>query len=312
MSWLSNVRRLRLREIVGSGQEIPERLWYRCPSCGQMISHRQLQENLKVCSSCGHHMPLAADERLAMLFDEGTAQPIELSPPPTDPLRFRDVRRYADRLKEAQARTGRGEALIVAHGRLGGIPAVIAALDFAFMNGTLGVAVGAGLVTAARLAIVQEAPLIIVSASAGARLREGAPALMQMACTTAAISEVKEAGLPYIAVLADPTTGESAASFAMLGHIILAEPGAVIGFGGGESVRAGVPERPHRFRTAEPLAQHGLIDMVVHRHRLRETLVRIVALLRCPGPTAEVLPLPQAAAAAVADAAADGEGRAPE
>ncbi len=292
MNWLKNWVRPKLRELVGQ-KEIPENLWHKCPSCEQMIFHRDRAANLRVCPHCGHHMRLNADERLAMLFDNGEYQTIELPEAPNDPLKFRDRKRYAERLKEARAKSGAAHALSVAHGKMGGMNVVVAAFNFEFMGGSMGVAVGEGLLAASRLAVVQDAPLIIVPSSGGARMQEGILSLIQMARTTIAVDEVREAGLPYIVILTDPTTGGVSASFAMLGDIAIAEPGAVIGFAGArvieQTIRAKLPEG---FQRAEYLLDHGMVDMVVERHKLRDTLIRILDLLRNQAPPADVLTIP--------------------
>ena len=292
MSWLTNVVRPKLRELVGGGREVPENLWNKCPSCGQMIFHRELEKSLRVCPHCGHHMRLGVNERLAMLFDDGAYQTVELPKTLADPLKFRDRKRYTERLKEAQAKSGRSEALAVAHGDMGGEPVVVAALNFEFMGGSMGVGVGEGLITAGRKAVAEKAPLIVVPASGGARMQEGILSLMQMARTTIGVEEVREAGLPYIVVLTDPTTGGVSASFAMLGDITIAEPEAVIGFAGARVIQQTIRETlPEGFQRAEYLLEHGMIDMVVPRHQLRETLIRIVGLLRHPLPAADVAPV---------------------
>jgi acetyl-CoA carboxylase carboxyl transferase subunit beta len=293
MSWLTNVVRPKLRELVGGGREVPENLWNKCSGCGQMIFHRELQKSFRVCPHCGHHMRLGVNERLAMLFDDGAYQTIELPKTLSDPLKFRDRKKYTERLKEAQTKTGRSEALAVAHGEMGGQPVVIAALNFDFMGGSMGVGVGEGLIVAARKAITEKAPLIVIPASGGARMQEGILSLMQMARTTIGVEEVREAGLPYIVVLTDPTTGGVSASFAMLGDITIAEPGAVIGFAGARVIEQTIRESlPEGFQRAEYLLEHGMIDMVVHRHELRETLVRLIGLLRNPLPSADPVPVP--------------------
>jgi acetyl-CoA carboxylase carboxyl transferase subunit beta len=257
-----------------------------------MIFHRDLEKNFWVCPHCGHHLRLGSDERLKMLFDNGEFQSIDLPEARADPLKFRDRRKYTDRLKEAQAKTGLKDALTVAHGRMGGLNVVIAALDFSFMGGSMGVGVGEGLVTAARLAVVQNAPLIVVPSSGGARMQEGILSLMQMARTTIAVEEVKDAGLPYIVVLTDPTTGGVSASFAMLGDVALAETGAVIGFAGARVIEQTIREKlPEGFQRAEYLLDHGMIDMVVHRQDLRDTLVRVISLLINTGPAGDILAL---------------------
>ena len=290
VNWLKDVVRPKLRELVGGQKEIPENLWHTCPECGEMIFHRDLEKNLRVCQHCGHHMRINAKQRLEMLFDDGEYQTIELASPIVDPLKFRDRKRYTDRLKEAQQKTGDSDALLVAHGKMDGVGVVVAALNFAFMGGSMGVAVGEGLLSAARLAVVQDAPLIVVPSSGGARMQEGILSLVQMARTTIAVEEVKEAGLPYIVVLTDPTTGGVSASFAMLGDIAIAEPKAVICFAGARVIEQTIRETlPEGFQRAEYLLDHGMVDMVVPRHQLRDTLIRILGLLRNPDPSAEVI-----------------------
>ncbi len=290
MNWLKNIVRPKLKQLVGGQKEIPDNLWHKCPSCEEMVFHRDLESNLRVCPHCGHHMRLGSGERLKMLFDDGEYQSIELAEAAIDPLKFRDRRKYTERLKEAQTKTGLKDALTVAHGRMGGLNVVIAALDFSFMGGSMGVAVGEGLVTAARLAVVQDAPLIVVPSSGGARMQEGILSLMQMARTTIAVEEVKDAGLPYIVVLTDPTTGGVSASFAMLGDVAIAETGSVIGFAGARVIEQTIREKlPEGFQRAEYLLDHGMVDMVVRRQELRETLIRVIGLLINTGPTGELL-----------------------
>ena len=291
MNWLTNFVRPKLRELVGQKQ-IPDNLWHKCPTCGQMIFHRDLDRNLQVCQHCGHHMRIRAEARLKIMFDDGVFQSIELPAAIVDPLKFRDRKKYVDRLKEAQTKSGVNDALTVAHGTMGGIPVVIAVLDFSFMGGSMGVAVGDGLIAAARLAVVQKAALIVIPSSGGARMQEGILSLMQMPRTTIAVDEVMEAGLPYVVILTDPTTGGVSASFAMLGDIAIAEPGAVIGFAGARVIEQTIHEKlPEGFQRAEYLLDHGMVDMVVHRHDLRDTLIRILGLLRNPAPAAEVVPI---------------------
>ncbi len=298
MNWLKNWVRPKLRELVGQ-REIPENLWHKCPKCEQMIFHRDLAANLRVCPHCGHHMRLSVVERLKMLFDDGAYQTIELPEAVSDPLRFRDRKRYAERLKEARGQNGTQDALSVAHGKMGGMNVVVAAFNFDFMGGSMGIAVGEGLLAAARLAVVQDVPLIVVPASGGARMQEGILSLMQMVRTTLAVEDVREAGLPYLVVLTDPTTGGVSASFAMLGDITVAEPGAVIGFAGArvieQTIRAKLPEG---FQRAEYLHDHGMVDMVVTRHELRTTLIRIIDLLRNRRPPGELVTLADAEEAA--------------
>src|SRR5579863_3294624 len=285
MSWLTNFVLPKIRAVVAK-KDVPENLWHKCPSCGQMLFHRDLEASLFVCGSCGHHLRLDPERRLALLFDEGRFTRIELPKTIVDPLKFRDRKRYVDRLKEAQAKAGAPrDALTVAHGTIGGSAAVVAAFDFAFMGGSMGVAVGEGLLSAARLAVLQQAALVVVSASGGARMQEGILSLMQMPRTTLAVEMVKEAGLPYIVLLTNPTTGGVSASFAMLGDITLAEPGAVVGFAGARVIEETIREKlPEGFQRAEYLLEHGMVDDVVARKELKETLARIIRLLMSPAP----------------------------
>ena len=292
MNWLTNFVRPKIRALVRK-PEVPDNLWDKCTNCGKMIFHRDLEANQRVCPHCGHHMRLTSKRRLELLFDENTLTRIELPRTPVDPLRFRDGKRYIDRLKDAREKTGENDACAVAHGKLGGMPVVIAAFDFHFMGGSMGIAVGEALIAAAKLAVLQQAPLIVVPSSGGARMQEGILSLMQLPRTVIAAEDVKEAGLPFIVVLSDPTTGGVSASFAMLGDIAIAEPGAVIGFAGARVIEETIREKlPPEFQSAEYLREHGMVDMVVHRHDLRETLTRIISLLTQPRAPAEVIVLP--------------------
>ena len=280
MSWLTEFVRPRIRRLVGQ-REVPENLWSQCPSCQQMIFTKELERNLRVCIHCGHHMRATAIERLDWTFDDGKYTRIELPKVPADPLSFRDSKKYADRLKESRAKTSLDDALVVAHGAIGGRRSVVAAMEFNFMGGSMGAAVGEGLVAAAKLAVLQEAPLIVYTASGGARMQEGAVSLMQMPRSVIATMMLKEARLPYIVVLTDPTTGGVTASFAMLGDIQIAEPGALIGFAGARVIEQTVRETlPEGFQRAEYLHEHGIVDMVVKRTDLRATLTRLIDLLR--------------------------------
>jgi acetyl-CoA carboxylase carboxyl transferase subunit beta len=293
MNWLTNFIRPKIKALVRKA-DVPENLWEKCPACTKMIFHRDLEANQRVCPHCGHHMRLRAKRRLESLFDDGAYTRIELPKIPADPLRFRDSKKYGDRLKDAREKTGESDAIIVAHGRIGGLPAVIAAFDFEFMGGSMGIAVGEGVVAAAQLAVLQQASLIVIPSSGGARMQEGILSLMQMPRTVIAAEQVKEAGLPFLVVLADPTTGGVSASFAMLGDIAIAEPAAIIGFAGARVIEETIREKlPAGFQRSEYLLDHGMVDMVVHRHKLREALVRTLKLLLQPTPSAEVLPLPR-------------------
>jgi acetyl-CoA carboxylase carboxyl transferase subunit beta len=282
MNWISEWALPKIKTLFGSPREVPDNLWHKCPSCEQMIFHRDLERAQHVCSNCGYHWRIGAKQRLDYTLDPGW-QRIELPKAPPDPLRFRDQRRYADRLKEAQAKIGQEDAVIVAHGTIEGHRAVCAAFEFAFMGGSMGAGVGEAIVSAAKLAVLQDAPLIVFTASGGARMQEGAVSLMQMPRTVIATRMVKEAGLPFITVLTDPTTGGVTASFAMLGDIQIAEPGAMIGFAGARVIEQTVREKlPEGFQRAEYLLEHGILDMVVRRAEMRSVLARLIGLLRVP------------------------------
>lgn len=284
MSWLSSVVRPKLREWVGAGSRaVPDNLWEKCPECEQMIFHRELESRLRVCPHCDHHLRLPVETRLAMLFDDGVFDTVDNPKTLADPLKFRDLRKYPERLKEAQTRTGRSEAAVIARGNMGGLPMVAVALNFDFMGGSMGIAVGEAILAGARLAAGEGASFIIVSSSGGARMQEGILSLMQMARTTIAVQLVREAGLPYFALLTDPTTGGVSASFAMLGDITIAEPGAIIGFAGARVIEQTIRESlPAGFQKAEYLLEHGMVDLIVHRSELRDTIVRLNTLLRRP------------------------------
>jgi acetyl-CoA carboxylase carboxyl transferase subunit beta len=292
MSWLTNVVLPKIRAAVAR-KAVPDNLWHKCPSCEQMLFYRELEANLHVCRSCGHHLRIGAALRLKIMFDDGSFTRIELPRTAVDPLRFRDRKRYTDRLKEGQAAFGPGsDAVVAAHGRIGGFPAVVAAFEFGFMGGSMGTAAGEALLTAAKLAILQEAALIVVPATGGARMQEGGLSLMQMPRTIIAADMVKEAGLPYIVVLTDPTTGGVTGSFAMVGDITLAEPGAVIAFAGARVIEETIHEKlPDGFQRAEYLLDHGMIDQVVPRAELSATLGRILGLLREPHAPMAIVPM---------------------
>jgi acetyl-CoA carboxylase carboxyl transferase subunit beta len=280
MSWITEYVRPKIQTLFAR-REVPDNLWQQCPSCQQMVFTRELIANLKVCPNCSHHIRATATERLTWTFDPNAFTRIELPKTPNDPLRFRDGKRYSERLKEAREKTRLDDAIAVAHGTIENEPAVVVAMEFEFIGGSMGVAVGEAIVAAAKLAVLQEAALIVFTASGGARMQEGALSLMQMPKTVIATRMVKQAGLPFITVLTDPTTGGVTASFAMLGDIQIAEPGALIGFAGARVIEQTVREKlPDGFQTAEYLLAHGIIDMVVPRRELRPTLGRIIRLLR--------------------------------
>lgn len=280
MNWLTEFVRPKIRTLLGR-QDVPQNLWVQCPSCQAMVFHAEFEKNLRVCTQCGHHSRLPMALRLASTFDDGKCTRIELPRVPVDPLRFRASKRYSDQLKEAREKTGLDDAIVVAHGMIGGHKAVVAAMAFEFVGGSMGAAVGEGIVAAAKLAVLQDAPLIVFTASGGARMMEGGISLMQMPRTVIATRIVKEAGLPFITVLTDPTTGGVTASFTMLGDIQIAEPGAEIGFAGARVIEQTVREKlPEGFQRSEYLLAHGILDMVVKRADMNATLGRLISLLR--------------------------------
>ena len=285
MNWLTNFVLPKIRAVV-TKKAVPDNLWTKCPGCEQMLFSRELEANLHVCRNCGHHLRIGAELRLKIIFGEAAFTRIELPQTVVDPLKFRDRRRYSERLREGHAAFGPGsDAILVAHGEIGGHAAVVAAFEFRFMGGSMGIAVGEAVLAAAKLAVLQEAALIVVPASGGARMQEGALSLMQMPRTIIAADMVKEAGLPYVVVLTDPTTGGVSASFAMVGDVTLAEPGAIVGFAGARVIEETIHEKlPEGFQRAEYLRDHGMIDLVVPRAELNATLGRILGLLRDPHP----------------------------
>jgi acetyl-CoA carboxylase carboxyl transferase subunit beta len=280
MNWLTNFVRPKIRSLIGAQKEIPDNLWEKCPGCSAMLFKRELEENLNVCRHCGHHLRLPPLKRLDMLFDDSAYTLVEIPKVTPDPLHFKDQKRYTERLKEARHKTGRDDAILVAEGKMSGRNVVVAVFDFAFMGGSMGLAVGEGLVTAAERAATGKTPLIVVPASGGARMQEGMLSLMQMPRTIIAANMVKSAGLPYIVVFTDPTTGGVTASFAMVGDIHIAEKGARIGFAGARVIENTIRETlPPGFQRSEYLLEHGMVDLVVTRHELRDTLLRVLGLL---------------------------------
>jgi acetyl-CoA carboxylase carboxyl transferase subunit beta len=277
MSWLSRVR---------SGipflpkRQTAENLWHKCKKCGTMVFTKEWEDNLQVCPRCDHHDRIGWRIRFGHLFDKGEHELLPMPEVREDPLRFKDSKRYTDRLKAARTSTDQRDALVNARGRIDGRRAVVGVQDFAFMGGSMGIAVGAAFVAGVRAAIKDKAPYIIFTAAGGARMQEGILSLMQMPKTTVALAELREAGLPYIVVLTDPTTGGVTASYAMLGDVQIAEPGALIGFAGQRVIEQTIREKlPEGFQRAEYLLEHGMIDMVVHRHALKETLAKLIGYL---------------------------------
>ncbi len=283
MNWISNVVPPKIRSLLR--RETADNLWVKCPESGQLVFHKDLEANLMVVPGSGYHMPIGAKARLAALFDDGAYEDLPTPEAPTDPLRFRDVKRYTDRLRENRAKTGAHDAVTLARGRLEGQEVTVAVQDFAFQGGSLGMAAGEAIVAGMTAAVERRTPFIIFTASGGARMQEGMFALMQMPRTTVAVRRLRAARLPYIVVFTNPTTGGVTASYAMLGDIHIAEPGAVIGFAGARVIEQTIRERlPEGFQRAEYLKVHGMIDMVVARPEQRATLARLCRLLmRAPG-----------------------------
>ncbi len=279
MSWLTNFVRPKIRALVDKS-DVPDNLWLKCPNCETMLFSRDIANNANVCTSCDFHMKIDVNARLKLLFDNGEFEEIGLPKTKDDPLKFKDLKKYKDRLKDSRHKTKRNDALVVAKGLIGGRTTVIAAFDFRFMGGSMGSALGDGILTAAELAVKEGAALITVPASGGARMQEGIISLMQMPRTVIAIEKVKKANLPYIVLLTDPTTGGVSASFAMLGDIHIAEPRAQIGFAGRRVIQETIREElPNDFQTAEYLLEHGMVDMVVHRKELNKEIGKILNIL---------------------------------
>lgn len=258
----------------------PEGLWVKCNSCKEIIYRKEVDKNLKVCPKCNYHFRLSAFERISLLVDNGSFVEIEKDMESMDPLNFKDFQSYKERLKEAEKKTNMKEAITCGKTLIGGYPLMLAVLDFAFMGGSMGSVVGEKFTITAEKAMEEELPLIAVASSGGARMQEGVLSLMQMAKTSAAISRYKEKHLPYITILADPTYGGVSASFAMLGDIIIAEPKSFIGFAGARVIEQTIKQQlPENFQTAEFLLEHGMIDMIVNRKELKQTIIRILSLI---------------------------------
>jgi acetyl-CoA carboxylase carboxyl transferase subunit beta len=281
MNWLTTFVRPKIRALVGQKKDVPDNLWEKCPGCSAMLFKRDMEDNMHVCRHCGCHLKMPPVKRLESLFDNGNYKDVAVPKVVTDPLKFRDQKKYADRLKDAQNKTKRQDAIIVGEGTVDGVKTVIAVFDFAFMGGSMGLGVGEALVTAARRAVATKSALVVLPASGGARMQEGMLSLMQMPRSIIAADQVKDAGLPYIVVLTDPTTGGVTASFAMVGDIHIAERGAQIGFAGARVIESTIRETlPPGFQRAEYLLEHGMVDIVVERKDLRATLGRVLRLLR--------------------------------
>ena len=293
MNWISNYVRPRINSLF-SRREVPENLWTKCPECGTMLFHRELADNLNVCTNCDHHLAISPRARFTALFDGGVFNEVRVPEPVADPLQFRDQKKYPDRMKAAQKATGEKEAMLVAEGEMGRTPIVAAAQDFSFMGGSMGMHVGNAIIAAAQRAVELKRPLVLFSAAGGARMQEGILSLMQMPRSTVAVQMLKEARLPYVVVLTHPTTGGVTASYAMLGDVQIAEPNALICFAGPRVIEQTIREKlPEGFQRAEYLLEHGMLDRVTHRKKLREELVSILRMLtRQSAPVVADLPAP--------------------
>ncbi|MBO9399838.1 acetyl-CoA carboxylase carboxyltransferase subunit beta [Shimia sp. R9_1] len=298
MNWITNYVRPRINSIF-SRREVPDNLWTKCDECGTMLFHRELKGNQNVCTQCGHHMAITARDRFEALFDGGVFVEVEVPEPLADPLQFRDQKKYPERMKAAQKKTGEKEAMLVAEGEIGRTPIVAACQDFSFMGGSMGMYVGNAIIAAAERAVAMKRPLVLFSAAGGARMQEGILSLMQMPRTTVAVQMLKEAGLPYIVVLTHPTTGGVTASYAMLGDVQISEPNALICFAGPRVIQQTIGEQlPEGFQRAEYLLDHGMLDRVTKRTEMKDELVTIIRMLMdmppavkgdLPAPTQEEL-----------------------
>ena len=292
MNWISNVVRPKIRNFLNR-RETPENLWIKCPETGQLVYFKDVEANQFVIPNSNYHMRISAVARLKFLLDGGQYEDIPVPEVPVDPLRFRDEKRYIDRLKDARTKTGLQDAVKVAYGLLEGLPVTVAVQDFDFMGGSLGMAAGEAIVVGLETAIERGTPFILFAASGGARMQEGILSLMQLPRTTVAVQMLREARLPYIVVLTNPTTGGVTASYAMLGDVHIAEPGALIGFAGPRVIEQTIREKlPEGFQRAEYLKAHGMVDMVVHRHQLRPTIGSLCRVLtKAPAKAEETLPV---------------------
>jgi acetyl-CoA carboxylase carboxyl transferase subunit beta len=292
MNWISEVVRPKIKTLFK--RESPDNLWIKCPDTGQVVFHKDVEANGWVIPGSNHHMKVSAVQRLKMTFDEGTWIDVPLPEVAPDPLKFRDSKRYIDRLKEARASTGLQDAFKIGFGRVEGLPMTVAVQDVGFITGSLGTAAGEAFIRGADTALEKRTPYVVFTASGGARMQEGILSLMQMPRTTVAVRRLRAAKLPYIVVLTNPTTGGVTASYAMLGDVHVAEPGALIGFAGPRVIEQTIREKlPDGFQRAEYLKDHGMVDMVVHRHEVKPTIARLSRLLmKAPVPAA---PLPEAA-----------------
>jgi acetyl-CoA carboxylase carboxyl transferase subunit beta len=292
MNWINNVVRPRIRSFLKPKEQNSENLWVKDPESGEMVFYRDLEANQWVIPNSGYHMKIKSTDRLHNFLDDGRYDIVPLPTVPQDPLKFRDTKRYVDRLKESRTKTGADDAVMVATGKLYGNEVTVAVQDFDFMAGSLGMAAGQAVITGLETAMKRKTPFILFVASGGARMQEGILSLMQMPRTTVAVLRLREAGLPFIVVYTNPTTGGVTASYAMLGDVHIAEPGALICFAGPRVIEQTIREKlPKGFQRSEYLYEHGMVDMVVHRHNLRSTIGSLIGLLT-RAPMAELATAP--------------------
>ena len=280
MNWLTNIVRPKIQSFIGQKSETPDNLWHKCKGCGQLLYVNDIKKNLSICPNCDHHERIGPTERFDNLFDNAAYKLVELPKANEDPLKFKDQKKYTERLKAARRKSEYEDAIAVAYGKMGNVNTVVAVQNFLFMGGSMGIGVGNGIIAAAAQAIEKKAPLILFTAAGGARMQEGILSLMQMPRCTVAVQRLKDAGLPYIVVLTDPTTGGVTASYAMLGEIQIAEPNALICFAGPRVIKDTIREElPEGFQRSEYLLEHGMIDMIVHRAEMKSKLTQLVSLL---------------------------------
>jgi acetyl-CoA carboxylase carboxyl transferase subunit beta len=278
MNWITNLVRPKIRSLLR--RETPENLWIKCPDTGQMVFQKEVEDNLWVIPGSGHHLRMSAKARLDHMFDGARYEVIKVAEVPADPLKFRDEKRYTDRIRDARAKTGMQDSVLIGVGHLDDLPITIAVQDFAFMGGSLGMAAGEAIIAAFETALGRKTPLVLFVASGGARMQEGILSLMQLPRTTVAVRRLRAAGLPYIVVLTNPTTGGVTASYAMLGDVHIAEPGAMIGFAGPRVIEQTIREKlPEGFQRAEYLRDHGMVDMVLERKEIRPIVSRLCRIL---------------------------------
>ena len=310
MNWIDNFVRPKIRSFLSNKRDTPENLWVKDPESGEMVFYRDLEANQWVVPNSGYHMKIKPSDRLKTFLDDGEYSLVPVPSVPVDPLKFRDQKRYTDRLRESRAKTGYDDAVIVATGKLYSRDITVAVQDFDFMGGSLGMAAGQGVITGLETAANRKTPFVLFVASGGARMQEGVLSLMQMPRTTVAVLRLREAGLPFFVVLTDPTTGGVTASYAMLGDVHIAEPGARIGFAGARVIEQTIREKlPKGFQRAEYLLEHGMVDMVVHRHNLRSTIGSLASILTRAESTVELTSsAPVVTRSSLRDAAAIAEG----